>query len=95
MLELMSCFSSLPHHAPLSSYRSAKSVSVGRYGRALRAITELMARSGLKLDEFALHSLRIFGATTLAAGGEISERVTKRERKWKYDAYKVYTRNNR
>ena len=34
-----------------------------------------MAKSGLNLDEFALHSLRIFGATTLAAGGDISERV--------------------
>ena len=54
-----------------------------------------MARSGLKLDEFALHSLRIFGATTLAAGGDISEQVTQREGRWKSDAYKAYTRNNR
>ena len=71
MLELMSCFSSLPDHAPLSSYRSDKSVRVVRYGRILRAIKELMAKSGQNLDEFALHSLRIFGATALAAGGEI------------------------
>ena len=37
MLELISCFSSLSGHAPLSSYRSGKSVRVVREGRALRA----------------------------------------------------------
>ena len=52
-------------------------------------------KSALNLDEFALHSLRIFGATTLAAAGEISERVTQREERWKPDAYNAYTRNNR
>ena len=31
MLELMSCFPSLPDHAPLSSYRCGKSVRVVRY----------------------------------------------------------------
>ena len=66
-----------------------------RYGRALRAIKELIVKSGLNLDESALHSLRIFGATTFAAGEEISERVTQREERWKSDAYKAYTRNNR
>ena len=91
MLELMSCFSSLTDHAPLSSYRSGKSVRVVRYGRALRAIKELMAKSGINLDEFALHSLSIFGAATLAVGGEISERGMQGERRWKSDAYKAYT----
>ena len=38
-----------------------------------------MTKSGLNLDEVALHSLRIFGATTLAAGGDISERVAQKE----------------
>ena len=71
MLELMSYFSSLPDHAHLSSYRSGKSVRVVRYGRTLRAIKELKAKSGRNLDEFALHSLRIRGATTLASGGDI------------------------
>ena len=66
-----------------------------RYGRAPGAIKELIVKSGLSLDEFALHSLRIFGATTLAARGEISERVTQTEERWKSDAYKAYTRNNR
>ena len=72
MLELMSCVSSLPDHAPLSSYRCGKSLRVVRYGRTLRAIKELVAKSGRNADEFALNSLRIGGATTLAAGGDIS-----------------------
>ena len=93
MLELMSCFPGLPDHAPLSSYRCGKSVRVVRYGRALRAIKELVAKSGRNPDEFALHSLRIGGATTLAAGGDISERVIQREGRWRSDAYKAYTRN--
>ena len=94
MLELMSCFPSLPDRAPLSSYRCGNSVSVVRYSRTLRAIKELVAKSGRTPDEFAFHSLRIGGATTLAAGGDISERVIQREQTWKTDAYKAYTRNN-
>ena len=94
MLELLSCFPSLPDHAPLSLYRCGKSVRVVRYSRALRAIEELVAKSGRNPDEFALHSLRIGGAITLAAGGDISARVIQREGRWKSDAYKAYTRNN-
>ena len=79
MLELMSCFPRLPDHAPLSSYRCGMSSRVVRYGRALRAIKELVAKSGRNPDEFALHSLRIGGVTTLAAGGDISEQMIQRE----------------
>ena len=94
MLELMSCFPGLLDHAPLSSYRSGKSARVVRYGRTLRAIKELVAKSGRNPDEFALHSLRIGGANTLAAGGDILEGVIQNEGTWKSDAYKAYTRNN-
>ena len=88
----MSCFLSLPDHAPVPSYRCGKSVRVVRYARALRVIKELVAKSGRNPDEFALHSLVIGGATTLAAGGDITERVIQREGRWKSDAYKgVYT----
>ena len=87
--------SSLPDHTPFPSYRSGKSVRVVRYGRALRATKELIVKSGRNLDELALHSLRIFIAATVAAGGETSARVTQREDRWKSDAYKAYTRNNR
>ena len=64
------------------------------YGRALRAVKELVAKSGRNPDDFALHLLPVGGATTLAAGGEISERVIQREGRWKSDAYKANTRNN-
>ena len=52
-----------------------------------------MAKSGQNLDEFARHSLRIFGATALAAGGDISEQGMQREGRWESDADKAYTRN--
>ena len=94
MLDLMPSISSIPDHAPPSSYRSGKSVRVVRCGRILRAIKKFMAKSGLNLDEFAPHSLRIIGATTIAAGGYISEQVTQGERRWKSNADKAYTRNN-
>ena len=53
-----------------------------------------MAKSGLNLDEFALHALRLFGRTTRAAGGDISKQVSRREGRWKSDAIKAYTRDN-
>ena len=53
-----------------------------------------MAKSGLNLDELALHALRIFGATTCAAGEDISNRVSQSEGRWTFDAIKSYTRDN-
>ena len=49
MLELMSCLSSPPDHAPISLYRSDMSVRVVRYGRARCAKDELIAKSCLML----------------------------------------------
>ena len=49
-------YCSLPEHAPLTLCRNGKSERVLRNDRALRAIKELMAKSGLNLDEFALHA---------------------------------------
>ena len=102
---LISCFLSLPDHAPLASYRlgnSARVVRCGRwdssvrlviYGRALRAVKEVVVKSRRNPDEFALYSLRIGGATASATGGDTSERVMQREGRWRSDAYKTYTRN--
>ena len=74
MVELMSCHRSLPASAPLSSYNCGKSVRVLRYGHALRAFRDIVANAGRCPDHFALHSLRIGGATTLlAAGGDVPE----------------------
>ena len=93
MSALMPCFPGFPDHAPLSSCRCGKAVRVVRYGRALRAVKEVVTRSGRNPDEFALHSLNIRGATTLAAGEDRSEDAVQREGGWRSDAYKAYTRN--
>ena len=95
MVELMSFHSMLPEHAPLSSYRSKGKVVPWRYGQATQALKEIVKESGADPDQFTLHSLRIGGASTLAAGGTVSERVIQREGRWKSGAYKVYTRNNK
>ena len=94
MVALLSCHAALPKHAPLSSYRAGKQVRAWGYGQALRALREVVEKSGRNPKEYALHSLRIGSASTLAAGGDVSERVIQREGRWKSDAYKVYTRNN-
>lgn len=94
MVELMSCHPSLPDNAPLSSYRGSGGVRTWGYGQAMRALRELVSETGGNPEEYALHSMRIGGATALAAGGSVSERVIQREGRWKSDAYKVYTRNN-
>ena len=93
MSALMSCFPGFPDHAPLSSCRCGKAVRVVRYGRALRAVKEVVAKSGRNPDEFALHSLNARGAT-LAAGEDRSEHAVQRVGGWRSDAYKAYTRNN-
>ena len=64
------------------------------YGQALQAFTEIVKKSGRDPKDFALHSLRIGGASTLAAGEEVSERVIQRAGGWKSDSYKPYTVNS-
>ena len=55
----------------------------------------MAARAGNDLSEVGFHSLRISAATTLAAGGEVSQRVIQREGRWtSSESCKVYTRNN-
>ena len=94
MVELISCHTSLPASAPLSSYNCGKSVRVLRYGHALRAFRDIVANAGRRPEHFALHSLRIGGATSLAAGGDVLEVAIQREGRWRSDAFKIYTRNN-
>ena len=69
-------------------------VRVVRYGRALRAVKEVVAKSCRSPDEIALHSLRIRGAAAFAVGRDISVRVIKREGRWRSDTYKTFTRNS-
>ena len=66
-----------------------------RYPEALTALRQVAARAGHDPSEVGLHSLRIGAATTLAAGGKVSQRVIQREGRWKSsESCKVYTRNN-
>ena len=92
----ISYFADIIDHAALASHLFDNSARVVRYGWTLRAVTEAVAKSGRNPDEFALHSLRIVGATTLAVRGGVSERVTQREERWRTDvADKAYTRGNK
>ena len=81
-LVLMSRVLSLPDHAPPASYRLGSCVRVVRYGRAHRAVQEIVAKSRRYLDDIAQHSLRIGGAAAPAVGRDIWERVIKGEGSW-------------
>ena len=74
MVELHSVYPTMPESAPLSSYRCGNEVRVWRYPEALAALRQVAARAD-DPSEFGLHSLRIGAATTLAAGGDVSQRV--------------------
>ena len=76
------------------SGRLGSPVRVVRYGRAFRAVKEVVVESCRSPGEIALHSLRIGGAAALAVGRDISERVIKREARWRSDTYKTYTQNS-
>lgn len=91
MVELLSCHPTLSDSAPLSSYRSGQGVQVWKYDQALRAFREIVEMSGRDPKKFALHSLRIGGASTLAAGGDVSDRVVQEEGRWRSEEYKTYT----
>ena len=94
LAELLSAYPNLPRAAPLASYHQSEHLAVWSFGQALRALREVVAESGQDPAEFALHSLRIGGASRLAARGGMSERVIRRDWRRKSDAYKVYTRCN-
>ena len=57
----------------------------------LRAFREVVEKSGRDPREFALHSLRIGGASTRAAGRDVSDRVIQKEGRWWSEEYKTYT----
>lgn len=95
MIELMSSYLLLPPHAPLAAFGGeAGKWSVWTQARATAALREVVALAGLPAREYALHSLRIGGATYLSAGGATAE-VIQREGRWKSDAFKGYVRPHR
>ena len=69
----------LPECAPLSSCKCGDEVRVWRYTETPKTRHQVAAKTGEDSSEVGLHSLRIGGDTTLAAGGEVSRRVMWRE----------------
>ena len=94
-MELLSDYSTLQEGAPLSSYRYGSDHRVRRYTEALRALRQVVATAGENPSEVALHSSRIGAATTLAAAGEVPQRMTQTQDRWKSsECCKEHTRNN-
>lgn len=94
MIELLSLYSWLPSRAPLVAF----GVGGGQWAmwtkhQATVALRQVVALAGLPPEEYALHSLRIGGATHLAAGGASAD-VLRREGRWAGESsYQCYTRN--
>ena len=87
MIELLSCYMFLPSHAPLVAF----GIGSGRWAmwtksQAEKALRQVVALAGWQLTDYALHSLRIGGATFLAAGGASPE-VFRREGLWAGNGY--------
>ena len=83
MVELLSVYPTMLENAPLSSNGYGNEVRVWRYPEALAVLRQVAARAGDDPSEVGLHSLRIGAATTLEAGGDVSQRVIQREGRWK------------
>ena len=61
--------------------------------QATTALREMVALADGRAEEYALHSLRIGGATHLSAEGATPE-VLQREGRWEPNAYKTYVRSH-
>lgn len=89
---------SLSESASLCSFRFGRSneVEVRGYHQALRALQQIAGDAGGDPKQVGLDSLRIGGGTTLAAGGEISDRIMQTEGRWKEcsGSFKLCTSNN-
>jgi len=94
MIELMSCYLFLPSSAPLVAFGTGNGRwSMWTQQQATTALRAVVALAGVRAEEYALHSLRIGGATHLSAGGATPE-VLQREGRWASDAYKAYVRSH-
>ena len=94
MVELLSCYLFLPPSAPLVAFGCGSGRwSMWTQAQAMRALRQVVSVAGVQLEEYALHSVRIGGATHLSARGAAHE-VLKREGRWASGAYKGYVRNH-
>ena len=94
LMKLLSCHPTLPDGVPLSIYRRGGKAHVSKYDQALRAFLEVVEKSRRDPREFALHSLRIGGASTLAAGRDVSDGVIQKEGRWRSEEFKTHTAYN-
>ena len=93
MIELMSCYLFLPSSTPLVAFGVGNGrSSMWTQHQATTALRKVVALAGVRAEEYALHSLRVGGATHLPAGGATLE-VLQREGRWASDALKTYVRS--
>jgi len=94
LVELMSCHAMLPENAPLYAFRNSKR-GAWTYGVTPRP-REVAQSDGINPAHVGLHSLRIGATTSLAAGGEIPDRIIQREGRWNEGSgtFTIYARSN-
>ena len=92
---LLLSFPFLPSHAPLVAFGTdGVSWSMWTKHKATLALRQVVSLAGLPPVEYALHSLRIGGATHLSAGGASPE-VLRREGRWAGEhGYRLYVRSH-
>ena len=95
IVELLLSFPFLPSHAPLVAFGTdGVSWSMWTKHKATLALRQVVSLAGLPPVEYALHSLRIGGATHLSAGGASPE-VLRREGRWAGEhGYRPYVRSH-
>ena len=91
-MELLSCSLFLAPSAPLSAF----GIGHGRWSmwtqqQATEALRSVVALAGGREEDYALHSLRLWGAIHLSASDATPE-VLQRKDRWAFDAYKAYVR---
>ena len=70
MMDLMPCYLFLPSSAPLAAFGAGNGRrSMWTQRQATTALRKVVALAGVRAEEYALHSLKIGGATHLSEGG--------------------------
>ena len=94
IIEMLRYFMFLLSHAPLAAFGTAHgNWPVWMQARATVSLRGVVALARFPADEYALHSLRVGGATFLSAG-RASVDVVRRKGRWKSDAFKSYVRSH-
>ena len=95
MMELMSCHPSFPGDTPIAAFRRGDAIQVWSRAEAVQRLRQIVEKCGQKPDEFALHSLRIGGATCLGSGRDIPQHVIRSQGRWRSETAHIgYRRSN-